>query len=68
MYYSKTFDLISRSPAAKVCLLSQNNSAVRNQKAVLFYFTSKQMLPFVVRVPLLNSLDLFNDTMCVQAH
>ena len=35
MYSGNTFDLISRSPAAKVYLLSQNNSAVRSQKAVL---------------------------------
>ena len=36
MYYGNTFDLISQSPAAKVCLLSQNNSAVQSQKKVLF--------------------------------
>ena len=36
MYYGNTFDLISQSPATKVCLLSQNNSAVQGQKAVMF--------------------------------
>ena len=36
MYYGNTFDFMSRSPATKVCLLSQNNSAVQSLKAVLF--------------------------------
>ena len=36
MYYGNTFDLISQSPETKVSLLSQSNSAVQSQKAVLF--------------------------------
>ena len=71
MYYGNTFNLISRSPAAKVGLLSQNNSAVHSQKELSVYFTS--ILPFGFSglncdPCTLNSLDLFHDTMCVQAH
>ena len=73
MYYSNTFDLISLSPAAKVCLLLQFCRAKPKRSSV--YFTSKQILPFGFSGqncdpcrPTLNSLDLFHDTMCVQAH
>ena len=75
MYYGNTFDFIS--PATKVCLLSQNNSAEQSQKAVMFtlqlqvsrYCLSDFQGRFVIRVPS-NSLYLWNchDTMCVQAH
>ena len=69
MYYGNTFDLIS--PATKVCLLSQSNSALQSQKANLF--TSKQILPFGFSGQncdpyTFNSLDVFHDTMCDQAH
>ena len=71
MYYGNTRDLtFSHSPATKVCLSSQNNSAVQSQKAVLFYFTSEQTLDFQDNCDpyTFNSLDLFHDTICVQAH
>ena len=73
--YGNTFDLISWSPATKVCLLSQNNSAVQSQKALSVYFTSniKEILPFEFAGKncdpcTLNSLDFFHDTMCDKAH
>ena len=58
MYYGNTFDFISQSPAAKVCLLSQNNSPVQSQKAVLFTLQVSRycLLDFqgriVIRIPL----------------
>ena len=69
--------ILSRSPATKVCLLSQNNSAVQSPtpKRRSVYFTGEQILPFGFSGynfnpcrPTLNSLGLFHDTMCVQAH
>ena len=73
MYYGNTFDLISRSPAAKVCLLSQKQFCRAKPKSSSVYFTSGKKLPFGFSVQncdpcTLNSLDLFHDTMCVQAH
>ena len=73
MYYSNAFDLISRSPATKVCLLLQINSALENLTAVLFTFTSRQILPFGFSGQncdpcAFNNLDFFHGTMCVQAH
>ena len=59
MYYGNTFDLISQSPGTKVCLLSQNNSAVQSQKAVLFTLQVSRysLLGFqgriVIRIPLI---------------
>ena len=71
MYYANTFDLILLSPAAKVCLLSQFCRAKPKGSSV--YFASKHILPFGFSGQncdpcTLNSLDLFHDTMCVQAH
>ena len=67
MYYGNTFDLISRSLAAKVGLLSQNNSAVHSQKAVLFTLQVYCLLDFqgriVIRVPLIALI--FSMTKCV---
>ena len=69
MYYGNTFDLISQSPATKVCLLSQNNSAVQSQKAVLFILQISRycLLDFkgriVIRIPL-KAL-IFSMTQCV---
>ena len=69
MYYGDTFDLKSQSPANKVCLLSQNNSAVQSQKAVLFTLqVSRYCLldvqgRIVIRIPL-KAL-IFSMTQCV---
>ena len=69
MYYGNTFDLKSQSPANKVCLLSQNNSAVQSQKAVLFTIQVSRycLLDFqgiiVIRIPL-KAL-IFFMTQCV---
>ena len=69
MYYGNTFDLISHSPATKVCLLSQNNSAVQSQKAVLFTLRVSRycLLDFqggiVIRMPLIALI--FSMTQCV---
>ena len=57
MYYGNTFDLKSQSPANKVCLLSQNNSAAQSQKAALFTIQVSRycLLDFqgiVIRIPL----------------
>ena len=70
MYYGNTFDLKSQSLANKVCLLSQNNSAVQSQKAVLFTLqVSRCLLDFqgriVIRIPL-KAL-IFSMTQCVLA-
>ena len=59
MYYGNKFDFISRSPAIKVCLLSQKNSAGPRQKAVLFTLQVSRycLLDFqgriVIRIPLI---------------
>ena len=69
MYYGNTFDLISQSPATKVCLLSQSNTALQSQKAVLFTLQVSRycLLDFqgriVIRVPL-KAL-IFSMTHCV---
>ena len=73
MYYGNTFDLISQSPATKVCLLSLKQFCRAKPKGSSVYFTSKQILPFGFSGQncdpcTFNSLDLFHDTMCVQAH
>ena len=73
MYFGNTFDFISQSPAAKVCLLSQSHSAVQSQKAVLFTLQVRRYCLFGFSgqnwdTYTFNSLDLFHDTMCVQAH
>ena len=75
IYYCYTFDLIALSPATEVCLLLRNNSAVESQKAVSVYFKTKRILRFRFSGqngdpcrPTLNSLDLFHDTICIQAH
>ena len=67
MHYGNTFDFIS--PATKVCLLSQNNSVVQSQKAVMFTLQVSLycLLDFqgriVIRVPL-KAL-IFCMTQCV---
>ena len=67
MYYGNTFDFIS--PATKMCLLSQNNSAVQSQKAVLFTLQVSRycLLDFqariAIRVPLIALI--FFMTQCV---
>ena len=69
MYYGNIFDLISQLPATKVCLLSQNNSAVQCQKAVLFTLQVSRycLLDFqgriVIRIPLIALI--FSMTQCV---
>ena len=69
LYYGNTFDLISQSPATKVCLLSQNNSAVQSKKAVLFTLQVSRycLLDFqgriVIRIPLIALI--FSMTQCV---
>ena len=69
MYYGNTVDLTSQSPAIKVCLLSQNNSAVQRQKAVPFTLQVSRycLLDFqgriVIRVPLIALI--FSMTHCV---
>ena len=69
MYYGNTFDLISQSPATKVCVLSQNNSAVQSQKAVLFTLQVSRycFLDFhggiVIRIRLITLI--FSMTQCV---
>ena len=69
MYYGNTFDLISQSPATKVCLLSQRNTALQSQKAVLFTLQVSRycLLDFqgriVIRVPLIALI--FSMTHCV---
>ena len=69
MYYDNTFDLISHSPATviakQICRAKPEESSV--------YFTSKQILHFGFSEQncdpyTFNCLDLFHDTMCVQAH
>ena len=73
-YYSNTFHFISRSPATKNCLLSQNNFAVQSQKSGSANFTSKQILPFRFSGQnfnpcTVNSLDLsHDDTIYVQVN
>ena len=69
MYYGNTFDYISRSPATKLCLLSQNNSAVQSQKDVLSTLQVSRycLLDFqgriLTRVPLIALI--FCMTQCV---
>ena len=69
MYYGNTSDLTSQSPATKVCLLWQNNSAVQSQKAVLFTLQLSRycLLDFqgrvVIRIPLIALI--FSMTQCV---
>ena len=69
MYYGNTFDLISQSPATKVCLLSQSHSAVQSQKAVLFTLQVGRycLLDFqgriVIRIPLIALISYM--TRCV---
>ena len=73
-YYSNAFHFISRSPATKNCLLSQNNFAVQSQKAASANFTSKQILPFGFSRQNFNpctknNIDLsHDDTICLRAH
>ena len=68
MCYGNTFDLISQSPATKVCPLSQKDSAVQSQKAVLFTLQVSRycLLDFqgriVIRVPLIALI--FSMTQC----
>ena len=62
MYYGNTFELYNQQLK---CSAKSKGSSV--------YFTSKQILPFRFSGQncdpcTLNSLDLFHDTMCVQAH
>ena len=67
MYQGDTFDFLS--PATKVCLLSQNNSAVQSQNAVLFTLQVGRygLLDFqyriVIGVPLIALI--FSMTQCV---
>ena len=68
MPYCNTFDLISQSPATKVCLLSRNNSVEQSQKAVLFTLQVSRycLLDFqgriVIRIPLIALI--FSMTQC----
>ena len=69
MYYGNTFDLISQSPATKVCLLSLNNFAVQSQKAGPFTLQVRRYClldvqgRIVIRVPLIALM--FSMTQCV---